>query len=69
MPIQSKGARAPSDFLAKSILNAAPKRQKSPISIFYIWFNHIGVIRTFSASYHQLLNSNLVNVVLAGAEP
>ncbi len=28
MPIQSKGARASSDFWAKWILNAASKRQK-----------------------------------------
>ncbi len=28
MPIQSEGARAPSDFWAKWILNAASKRQK-----------------------------------------
>ncbi len=28
MPIESEGARAPSDFWAKWILNAASKRQK-----------------------------------------
>ncbi len=28
MPIQSEGARAPSDFWAKWILNAVSKRQK-----------------------------------------
>ncbi len=28
MPIQSKGTRAPSDFLAKWILKAASKRHK-----------------------------------------
>ncbi len=28
MPVQSEGARAPSDFWAKWILNAASKREK-----------------------------------------
>ncbi len=66
-PIETKGARAPSDFWAKWILNAASKRQKTAESYFYIWYNHTGVIRSFSASNHQLLNSNLSS--LAGAEP
>ncbi len=59
MPIETKGARAPSDFWAKWILNAPSKRQKIGESYFYIWYNHTGVIRSFSASNHQLLNSNL----------
>ncbi len=67
MPIETKGARAPSDFWAKWILNAPSKRQKIGESYFYIWYNHTGVIRSFSASNHQLLNSNLSS--LAGAEP
>ncbi len=62
-----KGARAPSDFWAKWILNAASKRQKIAESYFYIWYNHTGVIRSFRASNHQPLNSNLSS--LAGAEP
>ncbi len=60
-------ARAPSDFWAKWILNAASKRQKIAESYFYIWYNHTGVIRSFSASNHQPLNSNRSS--LAGAEP
>ncbi len=67
MPIQTKGAHAPSDFWAKWILNAPSKRQKIAESYFYIWYNHTGVIRSFSASNHQPLNSNLSS--LAGAEP
>ncbi len=67
MPIETKGARAPSDFWAKWILNAASKRQKIAESYFSIWYNHTGVIRSFSASNHQPLNSNLSS--LAVAEP
>ncbi len=44
-----------------------PKDKKQPNNIFYIWYNHTSVIKSFSASYHQLLNSNLRS--LAGAEP
>ncbi len=44
MPIETKGARAPSDFWAKWILNAASKRQKIAESYFYIWYNHTCVI-------------------------
>ncbi len=36
MPIESERARALSDFWAKWILNAASKRQKIVINIFYI---------------------------------
>ncbi len=60
MPIQTDGAHAPSDWWAKWILNSASKRQN-------ISHNHTSVIRSFSASYHQLINSNLCS--LAGAEP
>ncbi len=67
MPIETKGARAPSDFWAKWIFNAASKRQKIAESYFYIWYNHTGVIRSFSALNHQLLNSNRCS--LAGAQP
>ncbi len=35
------------------------KTKKLPNNIFYIWYNHTGVIRSFSAAQHQLLNSNL----------
>ncbi len=59
MPIETKGARASSDFWAKWILNAASKRQKIAESYFYIWYNHTSVIKSFSASNHQPLNSNL----------
>ncbi len=64
MPIESE-AHAPSDFWSKWILNAADKRQK--IAQIYIWYNHTSVIKSFSVSYHQLLNSNLRS--LTGAEP
>ncbi len=67
MPIETKEARAPSDFWAKWIFNAASKRQKIAESYFYIWYNHTDLIRSFSASNHQLLNYNLSS--LAGAEP
>ncbi len=66
MPIETKGSRAPSDFWAKWILNVASKRQIIAESYFYIWYNHTGMIRSFSAS-NQLLYSNLSS--LAGAEP
>ncbi len=44
-----------------------PRDKKQPNSIFFIWYNQISVIKSFSTSYHQLLYSNLCS--LEGAEP
>ncbi len=66
MPIQSEGARAPSDFWAKWILNAASKRQKIAEYFFiYIWYNHTSVIRSFTASAAKFKSAF---DTLAGAE-
>ncbi len=57
--VQSEGARNPSNFWAKWILNAVSKRQNISKYFFYIWSNHTGVIGSFSAAQHQMLNENL----------
>ncbi len=59
----------PLRFLSQADFDAASKRQKNSRFIFSIC-NTIAtsVIRTFSASYHQLLNSNLRSMIAAEPE-
>ncbi len=66
MPIQSEGGRCQvAPFL--SLVDFECSFQKTKNNIFYIWYNLTNVIKSFSASYYQLLNSNLR--LLAGTEP
>ncbi len=64
MPIKTK---CPLRFLSQVDFECSFQRQKVAESYFYIWYNHTGVIRSFIASNHQPLNSNLSS--LAVAEP
>ncbi len=65
-PLKLRGT-CPLRFLSQVDFECSSKRQKIAESYFYIWYNNTGILRSFSASNHQLLNSNLSS--LADAKP
>ncbi len=68
-PFKVRGHVSPQIFEPSGFWKQLPKDKKLPNNICYMWYHHVVsfMIRTFSASYHQLLNSNLRS--LDGAEP